>query len=444
MIRYKFSKLLAGIALLSVSAGPVALQAQSEAANPLGIPDDVALMDQADPNVRTATAVVNGSVITGTDIDQRVALLLGASGTDLTAEQLQAARMQILRNLIDETLQIQAATAQEMPVTEQEVEAQYAEIAQRNGQSVEGMNQALIAMGSSPASLKRQLRAEIAWQRLLSRNVAPFVNVSREEVSDVLARMEANRGTVEYRIGEIFLRTTPENREAVLQNATRIVEQLRRGADFSVYARQFSDATTAAAGGDLGFVRLETLPAEMAAVAREMEPGQLVGPFDIPGGIEIIYLIDKRQVGMPDPRNAILSLKQISIAFAPGTTEAQAAGRIEQFNAALQGMRGCGDAERVASEIGADVVTNDGMRVAQLPQQLQQTILNLQVGQATPPFGSLEDGVRVLLLCGRDDPQSDGGPSFDRIMAQIEDDRIAKRAERYLRDLRNDAYIEYN
>ncbi|RXZ65645.1 peptidylprolyl isomerase [Pelagerythrobacter rhizovicinus] len=442
MIEYKFSKLLAGIAALGLAAGPVALQAQ--AANPLNIPEDAAFLGEGDPNVRTATAVVNGSVITGTDIEQRVALLLGASGNELSPEQLQAARMQILRNLIDETLQIQAATAQEMPVTDQEVEAQYAEIAQRNGQSVEGMNQALVAMGSSPASLKRQLRAEIAWQRLLSRNVAPFINVSHEEVTDVLARMEADRGTMEYRIGEIYLEATPENREAVLQNATRIVEQLQRGADFSVYARQFSDASTAAAGGDLGFVRLETLPDEMAAVAREMEPGQLVGPFEIPGGFEILYLIDRRQVGMADPRNAVLSLKQISIAFPADTTEAQAAARVEQFNTAIAGMRGCGDAERVASEIGAEVVTNNGMRVAQLPQQLQQTILNLQVGQSTPPFGSIDDGVRVLLLCGRDDPQTEGSPSFDRIMSQIEDDRIAKRAQSYLRDLRNDAFIEYN
>lgn len=147
---------------------------------------------------------------------------------------------------------------------------------------------------------------------------------------------------------------------------------------------------------------------------------------------------------MPDPRNAILSLKQISITFAPDATEAQAATRVEQFNAAVQGMRGCGDAERVAAEIGAEVVTNNGMRVAQLPPQLQSTILGLQVGQATPPFGSIEEGVRVLLLCGRDDPQSTGGPSFDTIMNQIEDDRIAKRAQRYLRDLRNDAYIEYD
>ena len=29
-------------------------------------------------------------------------------------------------------------------------------------------------------------------------------------------------------------------------------------------------------------------------------------------------------------------------------------------------------------------------------------------------------------------------------MSQLEDERVSKRAQRYLRDLRNDAYIEYN
>ena len=48
------------------------------------------------------------------------------------------------------------------------------------------------------------------------------------------------------------------------------------------------------------------------------------------------------------------------------------------------------------------------------------------------------------MMCGRDDPQMEGGPSFDDLMTQLEDDRINKRAQMYLRDLRRDAVIEYN
>jgi peptidyl-prolyl cis-trans isomerase SurA len=107
-------------------------------------------------------------------------------------------------------------------------------------------------------------------------------------------------------------------------------------------------------------------------------------------------------------------------------------------------MRGCGDADAVAAQLDANVVTNDQIRARSLPEQLQNIVLALQVGQSTPPFGSIEEGVRVLMLCGRDDPEVQGGPNFDQMMAQLEDERINKRAQRYLRDLRNDAYIEYN
>ena len=77
-------------------------------------------------------------------------------------------------------------------------------------------------------------------------------------------------------------------------------------------------------GGDLGWVRAGQLPPQLAAAARVMQAGQLQGPIEIPGGFSILYLINKRQVLMADPNEALLSLKQISIAFPKGTTAAAA------------------------------------------------------------------------------------------------------------------------
>ncbi|WP_427965936.1 peptidylprolyl isomerase [Altererythrobacter sp.] len=426
---------------------PANISAQSAPAadDPLGIPQNITIMGHDDPNNRTATAIVNGQVITGTDIDQRVALVVSASQNEISEEEMNRLRMQVLRNLIDETLQIQEAKAQEIEVSQAEIDQTYARVASQNfGPDIEKMDAYLESIGSSPASLKRQINGELAWQQILRRNISPFVNVSEEEVNELLKRLEASRGTEEFRLGEIYLSATPENQQAVAQNAQRIVEQLRQGGSFVAYARQFSEASTAATGGDLGFVRLAQLPSELATVAREMQPGQLVGPIQIPGGYSILYLIDKRQVLAADPRDAILSLKQISISFAEGISEADAAQKVEAFTTGVRAMRGCGDAEGAAQAIGADIVTNDQIRARSLPEQLQQLVLNLQLGQTTPPFGSIEDGVRVLMLCGRDDPQVESGPDFDTLMGQLEDERINKRAQRYLRDLRNDAYIEYH
>jgi peptidyl-prolyl cis-trans isomerase SurA len=445
-----FSKLLSLAAAAGLAAAPIAGQAQqadvANQGNLLGLPSDLSMLQNQDPNRRVATAVVNGFVITQTDIDQRVALLVAANQRELPESEMIRVRMQVLRNLIDETLQIQAAEAQEMAVDPGEVEQTYARVAAENfQQEPSAMDRYLESIGSSPAALKRQIKGELAWSRLLRRNVSPFVNVSADEVNELIERLEASRGTEEYRLGEIFLSATPETAAAVENNANQIVEQLRQGGSFVAYARQFSEASTAAVGGDLGWIQLAQLKnAQLEAVAREMTPGQLVGPVAIPGGYSILYLIDKRQVLMADPRDAMLSLKQIQISFDPGLSQEQAQARTTAFTQGVQAMRGCGDADAAAAALGATVVTNDQIRVRALPEPLQNILLQLQVGQSTPPFGSFEEGVRVLMLCGRDDPQVAEGPSFDQLRGQLEDERVEKRAQRYLRDLRNDAYIEYN
>ncbi len=446
VILKNFSTGLSSLAALGVALSPIAASAQqAAAANPLGLPDEVNLLGQSDPNVRTATAIVNGQVITGTDVDQRVALVVSSSRNQFSQAEIQQLRAQVLRNLIDETLQIQEAEAQEIPVQQSDIEQSYARVAAQNfGQETGRMDEYLLSIGSSPASLKRQIHGELAWQNVLGRNITPFINVSAEEVNETMKRLEEARGTEEYRLGEIYMNATSETQQEKLQIMQQILEQLQQGGSFQAFARQFSEASTAPVGGDLGFVRLAQLPVELAQVAQEMQPGQLVGPVPIPGGFSILYLIDKRQVLMADPRDAVVSLKQMSISFEQGMSEEQISAKIDGFTQGVQAIPGCGAADEAAAALDAQIVTNDQLVVRQLPDQLQTLVLRLQVGQATPPFGSIEDGVRVLMLCGRDDPQGDSGPSFDELMRQKEDERINKRAQRYLRDLRNDAYIEYN
>jgi peptidyl-prolyl cis-trans isomerase SurA len=413
---------------------------------PISIPDNVQLLGKNDPNVRRATAVINGDILTGTDVDQRLALILAANTESKpNDEEKQRLRLQVLRNLIDETLQIQEAKAADIEIDDAEVDQTYARVAQQNfRQDMKAMDAYLARIGSSPASLKRQIRGELAWQRLLRRNVQPFVNISDDEVKEVLARMQAAKGTEEYRIGEIYLSAAPDAKEQVSANATRIVEQLKQGASFVAYARQFSEASTAAVGGDLGWIRLAQLPSELAEPAAQMQPGQLVGPIEVRGGYSIIYLIDKRQVLTADPRDAVLALKQISISFPKDTPETQASKRVADFATAIRGAGGCGNVDKVAAQVGAEVVANDQVKARDLPGPLQDAILKLSLGETSPPFGSIAEGVRMLMLCGRDDPKASGGPSFDEVMSQMEDDRVNKRAQMYLRDLRRDAVIDYN
>lgn len=438
---------LAAVLVSATALTPLIAQTDSDNGAPaanLDIPEGQQLFGKNDPNVRRATAQVNGEIITGTDIDHRLALIVAANENKLPPEELARFRAQILTNLIDETLQIQEAAANEIEVTEAEVNQYFDRVAQQNfNRPANEVEKYLISIGASVATLKRQIKGELSWSRLLSRNVRPSANVSDDEVNAIIERIKATKGTTEYRLGEIYLAATPETMPSVQENARKIIEQLRQGGNFVAYARQFSEASTASVGGDLGWLSLAQLPQSLATAAAGMNSNE-VQAVASPGGISILLMIDKRQVATADPRDSVLSLKQIAITFPKGTSEAQVTPLVKRFSEETQKIAGCGVADEMARNLGADVVNRDGIKIRELPAPLQQVMLDLQVGQSTPPYGSLEDGVRVFVLCGRDAPQEAASESFDEIMSRLEEERVNKRARIYLRDLRRDAVIEYN
>ena len=426
-----------------VAAAAVAQSVSDAPTTSLNIPLNPQFFGNDDPSVRKATAIVNGSVITGTDIDHRLALIVLANQGQIPPEEMQRLREQVLRNLVDETLQIQAAEAADIKVEQSEIDRYYEQYARNFDRSLPDFEAYIRANGSSPDSVKRQIHGEIAWARLQSRQIEPFVNVAEEEVQSIIERMNAAKGTQEYRISEIFLSATPETADETLANANRIAQQIRSGASFLAYARQFSEASTAAVGGDLGWVRAEQLPEPLAQAAQAIPVGAVSDPIAVPGGFSIVSVQDKRQFLTADPRDAVLSLKQLSISFPPGMTRDAAGPLVARLAETTQTMGGCGGAEAAAQQINAEVVSSDQVPVRELPPQLGEMLLQLQIGQATTPFGSLEDGVRVLVLCGRDDPDVSGGPSFDQVYAQLSEERVNRRARRYLRDLRRDAVVDY-
>lgn len=405
----------------------------------LELPDQLNFVGRTEPNVARATAIVNDEIITRSDIEQRMALLIASNRVQLSAEEQERLRAQVVRNLIDETLQIQAAREQEVAVEPREIDQFYGRFAQQFGHTAASFSDYLRSIGSSERSVKRQIQGELSWQRLQRRILR--VSVADQEVQEVLRRLNAARGSSEFRVGEIYLSATPENAAQVRSNMAQILEQVRAGASFAAYARQYSEASTAPVGGDLGWVRPEQLPPELAAIVQAMPVGAISDPIQVSGGFSLIYLVDSRRILVADPRDAELSLMQMSLELPAGTTEAQARARAEQLANVTNAMGGCGRAQEAATQLGAELVASD-RRVRELPPVLQQMLLGMSIGQVTRPFGSLER-ISVLVLCGRDDPEAPTMPTAEQIADRMEEDRMNRQAQRYLRDLRRDAVIEY-
>lgn len=432
---------LAAAAAVAQTVGDPAPTAPSAG---LSLPSNPQFITEEDPNLRKATAIVNGTVITRTEVEHRLAIIRMAAGGDIPAEELPRLRQQVLRNLVDEVLQIQAAEQADIKITKPEIDQYFARYA--SGQfkmTPDQMATFLRSNGASPETLKRQIHGEMAWSRLQSRKIEPFVNISEDEVTAVIERLNAAKGTQEFKVSEIFLSATPETAAETRANAARIVQQLRGGASFLAYARQFSEASTAAVGGDLGWVRSAQLPEALAGSVQSIPVGSISDPIAIPGGFSIIQVADTRQVLTADPRDAILSLKQMTLPLQPGLARAQVEEKAQTLVRATQSMGGCGGAEATAASLGAEVISNDQLKVRDLPPAMQPLLLSLGIGQSTAPFSSATDRISVLVLCGRDDPDPAGTLSFDQVYNQIAENRVNLRARRFLRDLRRDAVVDY-
>jgi peptidyl-prolyl cis-trans isomerase SurA len=430
-----------GIAGLATIAVAQTVPDQQVPDTGLDLPKNLQLFGKADPNIRKPTAIVNNTVLTGTDVDQRVALLVGMNNAKLKPEELDQVRLSVLRGLIDETLQIQEAKANEITVEPKEIETAFARFSKNFQRSPDQMRGWLKQIGSSERSVRRQIEAEIAWSRLLRRRVN--INVGEAEVNAILDRLKAQKGSDEVHVYEIYQNATPDRAQAVYAGMQKIVQQMRDGTPFELLARTYSEASTKSVGGDLGWVRPALLPEGLSQAAQEMQPGQVAGPIQLPTGFSILYVAEKRKVLTPDARDAKLALRQLTITFPAGTTEQQATARAGKFAEATRAIKGCGDVPRVAQAEGAEVVDRDGIVIRDLPPALQNLILPLQIGQTTQPFGSVSDGVRVLVICDRAAPQDVSLPSVEALQEQIEDQRVNLRAQRMLRDLRRDALIEY-
>jgi peptidyl-prolyl cis-trans isomerase SurA len=443
-VQWRTLRLFGAALMLATPMGSFSLaQNANRSFNANDLPD-MLVMGVVDPALRKAQAIVNGDVITDTDIDQRLALVVAANGGRIDDAERQRLRLQIVRNLIDEKLQMQEAEENDIRINEAEVTRSFERIAQNFKRSPVQFQAYLHDSGSSASSLKAQIRSEMAWSRVLRRKVEPLVNVGDDEVQAVIDKLNAAKGKDEYHVGEIFLSATPETVNDVMNDAARIVGQIRGGASFVAYARQFSEASTAGLGGDLGWVRAEQLNDAVAPAVAALQPGQITDAVQVPGGVAVMSLIEKRQVLAADPSLAVLSLKQITVPLKADTDETTARARAAEVQAITQNMGGCGGVEAAAKRIGGEVASNDEVRLKDLPAPLQNIMQRLSIGEATPAFGSAEEGLRVLVLCGRDEsPTQAVAPNFEQIYAQMNEERVNMRARRYLRDLRRDAIVDY-
>ena len=276
-----------------------------------------------------------------------------ASRLQDTPEVRQRLAPQVLRALIDEQIRNQEAARQGVNISERAVNDRIDSLASDNKMGREQFEQMLAQNGIPIESLKSQIKSEIAWSTVVRRKFQPGIIITAEDIAEARTRIIESQGEPEYLLAEIFLSADEATDSNDAEDAARrLLEELRRGAQLSAVARQFSQASTAPRGGDLGWVKASDLSPELAVAVQQLEKGQVAGPIRSDGGFHILLLRDRREsagtvaVGTVD-------LKQIELELEAGATPAQVADATESLRSLREQIASCADAESAGASIDA-------------------------------------------------------------------------------------------
>ena len=380
-------------------------------------------------------AIVNDDVISMYDLKARTDLVIISSRLPDSQEVRQRILPQVLRTMIDERLELQEAKRRNVSVSKAETDHAIASIEADNNMPSGGLKQFLKDAGLTEDSLLEQIRASIAWQKVVSRQFRPSVSITSEQVDEALAEMQKKQGQEEERVSEILLTVdSPDEENTVRDNAQRLVEQIRNGARFDALARQFSQGPNAPDGGDRGWISADDSDPGLATVLKQMKIGQVSDPIRTISGYHIVTVRDRRRSNGPNPGEVKVSLDQIFLPVA-GSSPADRQVQIDLAAQIRETVSGCDDMKKAAEEARSPRPAHLGdYLLKDLSPQLRDLIDPLKVGEPSRPLAT-SDGVMVVMVCARDEPKT-GLPSRDQVEQMLAQERLGMLARRHLRDLR--------
>jgi peptidyl-prolyl cis-trans isomerase SurA len=396
------------------------------------------------PMSEAVAAIVNDDIISTYDLAQRMRLLIATTGAQPTQDTLPQFQQEALVSLVDERLQLQELRRVEkdqkfaIVATDEDVREELANMAEQNNLKTDAFLAALRSQGIAPETLFEQIRAQMSWQKWIRGRYGSRLRIGEDQIKATQVRLIAAASKPQYEVSEVFLDAgRTGGMDSAMKGAAQLVAQIQQGAPFAAVARQFSAASTAAAGGDAGWISQGELPPEVDAVLDQLRPGQLSAPIPVKDGVYIIYLKDKRS----GAGQTLVSLKQAAIALPATASQADVDAARVKLEAVKATIKDCKTLEATAGKTPGVVAGDLGeAEVSDLSPEFKDAATRLQVGQLSDPIRT-KVGLHVLAICGKR-AASAAQIDHDQIENRLTGQQLSMISRRYMRDLRNSATIE--
>lgn len=381
-------------------------------------------------------ATVNEDIITQFDLSNRIGLTLISTRTEDTLENRQKVAMAVLRNLIDERLMLATAKNENITATESEVNGELRALSQRNKLSLDEMAAFFAQRNIDIMALADQFRAQIAWRKFVKRKLSRQIQVSDTEITSERQRLARIQDKTQRRIFEILIPLeNPEQEPQIRQGVNRLHQQLLAGADFVAVARDFSKSHNASQGGDMGWLYEGQMRAQLWSAILPLKKGEITAPIRSLRGFHIFKVAGIR-AQKSDETDIKVTWLQVTL---PEQAEDEAETRADLVNQIRTDFNACALPN---SEPYTKMTTRQyqNLTMGQLSPLIAATLKGLEVGEVSEAV-ALNDALNVLGLCQKTEKTANL-PSTGEIKNRIGNQRLEILANRYLRDIRNAAFID--
>lgn len=394
-------------------------------------------------------AVVNDDVIMASELHDKMDSIkkqMRDQGT--TPPPNPVLQKQVLDRLIMTRLQLQMAEHTGIRVDDETLNRTISNIAAENHVTLDEFRKILEKEGYNFSQFREDIRQEIMIAHLRQRAVDNRVFVSEREVDNYLAN-QAHQGAteLEYHLAHILV-TMPSSPSADTLEKTRaranlVLEKLKNGASFKSVAAEYSDGQQALDGGDLGWRKASQVPTLFTDIVTHMKKGEVSDLIRSPSGFHIIKLLDER-----DSKKVVITqthVRHILIKTDELTTDEDAVRRMKQLRLRLVGGADFGDLARANSEDPVSAANGGDLgwiNPGDLVPEFEQVMNSLQPGEISQPFRT-QFGWHILQVLGRRQHDSTDDVRRARAREAIRKRKVEEARENWLREMRDDAYVEY-
>ena len=229
-------------------------------------------------------AEVNGEIITSQDMQDRINAFVATTQIPVNAQTKNMIIEKVLQATIDEKIKLQEAKKNAIEISEAELDKGMLNFAQSNKISVSELRQMLKQAQVDEAVFKSQMKAEMAWVRLVQKKAAQNINVSNMEIKNAIESVKKDVQKHKFMVSEIVV---PKTKSTGIED---LVENLRADPRFELYAMQFSESLSAKNGGKLGWVNKGQLATPLEKALLKMQEGDISDPITVGRDVYILKL----------------------------------------------------------------------------------------------------------------------------------------------------------